>query len=103
MNPPESAAWQTADFEELEPERLDLGEHAVQRGAIRERSGQRGVRSARLSPEGGERRPHQLAEVAAYRDLVRPGLGRAACPRAILTGHETGQLATVVQRVWASC
>jgi hypothetical protein len=32
----------TADFEQLEPERLDLREHAIQRGAVGERPGQRG-------------------------------------------------------------
>jgi hypothetical protein len=29
-----SHRWQAADLEELEPERLDLGEHSIQRGAV---------------------------------------------------------------------
>jgi hypothetical protein len=59
-----------ADFEQLEPEGLDLGEHAVQRGLVRQRSDQHGVRPARLSPQGGERGAHRLAQVAAHTDLV---------------------------------
>jgi hypothetical protein len=59
-----------ADFEQLEPEGLDLGEHAVQRGLVRQRSDQHGVRPTRLSPQGGERGAHRLAQVAAHTDLV---------------------------------
>jgi hypothetical protein len=59
-----------ADFEQLEPEGLDLGEHAVQRGLVRQRSGQHGFRPAPLSPQGGERGAHRLAQVAAHTDLV---------------------------------
>jgi hypothetical protein len=59
-----------ADFEQLEPEGLDLGEHAVQRGLVRQRSGQYGFRPAPLSPQGGERGAHRLAQVAAHTDLV---------------------------------
>jgi hypothetical protein len=43
-----------ADFEQLEPEGLDLGEHAVQRGLVRQRSDQHGVGPAPLSPQGGK-------------------------------------------------
>ena len=43
------AARQAADFEELEPEGLDLRERAVQRGAVRERPGQDGVAAAGVS------------------------------------------------------
>jgi hypothetical protein len=52
-----SARRQAADFEQFEPEGLDLGEYAEQRGLVRQRSGQRGVLSARLSPQAGERDP----------------------------------------------
>ena len=99
VNTLESARWRAADFEELKPERLDLGKRAVQRGAIRERSRQHGVRSARLSQEGTERQAQHLAEVAASPDLVLPGPWSAACSRGPVTGHE-GQLATAIR--WAS-
>ena len=57
---------QAADFKQLKPEGLDLAEHAVQRGLIRQCSRQRGVRSVRPSPQGGERGAHRLADVAAH-------------------------------------
>ena len=44
-----SDRWQAADFEQLEPERLDLREHAIQRGAVGQRPGQHGVAAAGLS------------------------------------------------------
>jgi hypothetical protein len=56
-----SERWQTADFEQLEPERLDLREHAIQRGAVGQRPGQHGVAAAGLSLQGGERRAYCLA------------------------------------------
>ena len=66
-----------ADFEQLKPEGFDLGEYAVQRGLIRQRSGQHGVLSARLSPQGGERGAYRLAQVAVHMDLVLPRLRSA--------------------------
>ncbi len=50
-----SVRRQATDFEQLKPEGFDLGEHTVQRGLVGQRSGQRGVLSARLCPQGGER------------------------------------------------
>jgi len=91
-----SARRQAADFEQLEPEGLDLGEHAVKRGAVRQRSRQHGVRAAHLGSESGERQAHHLAEVAAYPDLVPPGLWRASRAADVITSHETSQLVTVV-------
>jgi hypothetical protein len=38
-----SAPRKATDFEQFEPERLDLGEHAVERGLVGERTSQRGV------------------------------------------------------------
>jgi hypothetical protein len=35
-----SNRWQAADFEQLEAERLDLGEHAVERSPVAQRPGQ---------------------------------------------------------------
>jgi hypothetical protein len=52
---------EAADFEQLKPEGLDLGEHCVQRGPVRQRSRKHGVSTARLSPQGGERGAHRLA------------------------------------------
>src|SRR5436305_14499965 len=65
-----SARRQATDFEQLEPEGLDLGEHAVQRGLVRQRSRQDGVLSAWLSTQGGERGAHHLAQLTPYPDLV---------------------------------
>ena len=44
-----SGRWQAADFEQLEPERLNLREHAIQRGAVGQRPGQHDVAAAGLS------------------------------------------------------
>ena len=61
---------QAADFKQLKPESLDLGQHAVQCGLVRQCPRERGVHSARLGPQGGERGAHHLAEVAAHPYLV---------------------------------
>jgi len=65
-----SGRWQPADFEQLEPERLDLREHAVKRGAVGQRPGQHGVAAAGPGLQGGERRAYRLAEGAADTDAV---------------------------------
>ena len=65
-----SHRWQAADFEQLEAERLDLREHAVQRRAVRQRPGQHGVAAARPGLQGGERAAYRLAQVAADADAV---------------------------------
>ena len=49
-----SGRWQAADFEQLEPERLDLREHPIQRGAVGQRPGQHGVAAACLGLQGRE-------------------------------------------------
>jgi hypothetical protein len=65
-----SGWWQAADFEQLEPERLDLREHAVQRGA----SGSGPVST--VSPplafglQGGERGAYRMAQAAADTDAA---------------------------------
>ena len=63
-----SGRWQPADFEQLEPERLNLREHAVQRGAVGQRPGQHGVAAAGPGLQGGERRAYRLAQAAADTD-----------------------------------
>jgi hypothetical protein len=46
-----SARRQAANFKQFEPEGLDLGEHAMQRGPIRQHTRQHGC--ARREPEPG--------------------------------------------------
>src|ERR1700740_752812 len=74
-----SVRRQAADFEQLKPEGLDLGEHCVQRGLGRPRSRKCGVSTARLSPQGGERGAYCLAQAPAHTDLVVPWLWPAMC------------------------
>lgn len=50
-----SARWQAAELEQFQSEGLDLGEHAVQRGLVRQRSRQHGVRAALLSLQARKR------------------------------------------------
>lgn len=95
-----SVGWQSADFEQLEPEGLDLGEHAVQCGLIGQRSAQHGVLSARLSAQTGERRTHRVAQVAAHRDLV---LLPAVFAGHIVTSYQTGLRPAIVPCSRASC
>ena len=84
-----SGRWQAADFEQLEPERLDLREHAIQRGAVGQRPGQHGVAAARLGLQGRERGAYRLAQPAADTDAVpagRPaggGTGHGLTPRGV--------------------
>jgi hypothetical protein len=90
------ARWYAADFEQLKPEGLYLGEHAVQRGLVRQRSRQHRFLSARLSPEGRERGANRVAQVATHIDLVLPRLWPAVCAGYVVTAHEADQLLTVV-------
>jgi hypothetical protein len=76
------------DLEQLEPEGLDLGDHPVQFGLIRYCSGQHGVLTSRLSPQGGERRAHRLTQVPSHPDLVPPLLRPAMCAGRVVSGHE---------------
>src|SRR5215471_5674990 len=80
-----SCRWQAADFEQLEPERLDLREHAVQRRAVRQRPGQHGVGAARPGLQSGERGAHRLAQAPADTDLVPVRRGLVARPGHLLT------------------
>jgi len=77
-----SDRWQAADFEQLEPERLDLREHAIQRGAVGERPGQHSVAAAGLSLQGRERGAYRLAQAAADTDPVP-----VRRPISVGTGH----------------
>ena len=61
---------QASDFEQLEAERLHLGEHAVERGPVAQRPGQHRVAAARLSLQGGECAAYRLAQAAADTDTV---------------------------------
>src|SRR5215471_18518292 len=77
-----SGRWQAADFEQLESERLDLREYAVQRGAVGQRPGQHGVAAAGPGLQGGKRRAYRLAQAAADTDAVPVGR-----PVGVGTGH----------------
>src|SRR5215469_6090050 len=80
---------QAADFEQLKPEGLDLGEHAVQRGLVRQRSREYGVLSAPLSPQGGERGAHRLAQATAHADHVLPRLRPIESAGHVVAIHKT--------------
>ena len=90
-----SVRGQPADFEQFKRERLDLGEHAVQRSLVGQCSRQHGVLVPCLSLEGGERGAHRLAEAAADTDFVTPRLRIVACGVHVLTTHRTGQPPTL--------
>src|SRR4029077_2918099 len=63
-----SARRQTADFEQFEPERLDLGPHTVERGLVGQRASQHGLVTVRAGPEAWEPGAHHLAQAAADTD-----------------------------------
>ncbi len=95
------ARWDAVDVEQFEAEGLDLGEHAVQRGLVRDRPCQHGVLSAYLRLHGGERQAHRVAQVAAHINLVLPRLllaaraGHVGTPSARNSGHEPGPVVAV--------
>ena len=64
------AGRQAADFDQLQAERLDLGEYAVECGLVNEHARQDGLVSARPGLESGERRADRVAQVAADTDPV---------------------------------
>jgi hypothetical protein len=74
---------QGPDLEQLESERFDLGEYAVQRGLVRKSTPQDGVPGARLSLKGRKRQPRHLPQVAANPELVAV----RRLPIQSLTGH----------------
>ena len=77
---PRLARRQAADFDEFQPERLDLGQHAVKRGLVGQHADQRGVAAVCPGVEGGERGADRLAQPAADTNLVplRPRLALPA-------------------------
>jgi ABC-type multidrug transport system ATPase subunit len=82
-----SARRQTAHFEQFEPERLDLGQHAVERGLVGQRASQHGLVAVRTGLEDRERGAHRLAQAAADTDLVALGLRIPARAAGLLTAH----------------
>jgi len=56
-----SPRGQAADFEQLQPERFDLREHAVQRSPVGQRPGQHSVAAAGPRLQGGEGGAYRLA------------------------------------------
>src|SRR5580698_1307041 len=73
-------APKAADLEQVQAERFDPGQHAVQRGLVRQGAGQQRVLAVSLGAQAGERGPHRPAQVAPDADLV--GHRR---PRVVLT------------------
>jgi hypothetical protein len=66
------------DFEQLEPERLDLSQNPVQRGLIPDSTPQQGVFAVRLSLQFSEGAQNGLPEVAANPNLVDHVIDRRA-------------------------
>jgi len=86
--PVDGSAWrQTADFEQFEPECLDLGQHAIKLGLVGERTSQHGLVAVRAGLEDREGGAHHLAQAAADTDLVALGLRILACAACLLTAH----------------
>ena len=77
-----SCAGDAADLDELEAERLDLGEHAVERGLVGQHARQHRVVTAGPGLEIGERGADRLAQAAADTYLVPRRLSAA-----VSTGH----------------
>jgi ABC-2 type transport system ATP-binding protein len=82
-----SARRQTAHFEQFEPERLDLGQHAVERGLVGQHTRQHGLVAVRAGLEDRERGAHRLAQAAADTDLVALRLRIPARAAGLLTAH----------------
>ena len=62
------------DLDEVESERLDVGQYAVERRLIQE-AGEYGLGALPLRSHSGERRQHRGAEVAVDPDRVLRGRG----------------------------
>ena len=86
-----SYRWRATDFEQLEPERLDLREHAVQRSAVGKRPGQQGVAATRLSLQGKEGGAYRLAQASADTDTEPVRLRIIVCTGHFLTAHEVNR------------
>jgi hypothetical protein len=82
-----SARRQTAHFEQFEPERLDLGQHAVERGLVGQRTSQHGLVAVRAGLQDWKRGAHRLAQAAADTDLVALRLRILARAAGLLTAH----------------
>ena len=77
--------WPASDLQQLESERFELVDHAVERGLVGERSAQHGDLSASASGQRRKRLEHRRADRAAHPDLVvarRPSLAAARRSRA---------------------
>ena len=59
------ACGKAADLEQFQPERLDLGQHAVQGGLVGSDTLQQRIAVFALGVQGRERAPHRRAQVAA--------------------------------------
>jgi hypothetical protein len=70
--PPRSVGFELADLDKVEAERLDLGQHAVQRRGV-QLAGEHGVRAVMPRCQRRERGQHRRAEVPADPNPVRGG------------------------------
>ena len=77
-----SCRGDAADLDELEAERLDLGEHAIERGLVGQHARQHRVVTFRPGLEIGERGADRLAQATADTYLVPLRLSVA-----VRTGH----------------
>jgi hypothetical protein len=72
---------QAAEFEQLQPERFEPGDHTVHSGLVRKTTRQQRILALRPSPEGREGAPHLRPEMAANAYLV------VVLRVVLLTGH----------------
>ena len=70
--------WNAPDCEQLEPQRLDLGQRPVQFGLIPNSTPQQRVSAERVSLQAGERAQNRLREVASNLKLVDHVIDRLA-------------------------
>ena len=87
-----------AEFEQLEAERFDLSEHAMQRGPLRQAAREHGVASRHLRVEARERREQRLAQHSANANLAAGGgrriLHDLRVAGARVTAHHTNGVTT---------
>src|SRR5690349_10443648 len=86
-------AGETADLDEFQPERLDLGQYSVQCGLVRQVAGEQRVLALCLRAQGGERGAYRPAQPAPDADLVAHRAVHAVSPgeamRAMESRHRT--------------
>jgi hypothetical protein len=64
--------WELADLDEVEPERLDLSQHAIQGRPVKQ-AGEHGVGAVVLRHQRGKRKQYRGAEVTMDPDRIQDG------------------------------